>query len=173
VGPRKLAYAAVQLLIELDDVEPAVWRRLLVPAAASLGSVHQMLQASLGWSDSHLHSFLIGGKSYGLPDDDYDDSDDDPEDEIDETSITFLEALDGHNRFVYEYDFGDGWTHQVTVEAVLPQTDQLRFAVCLAGQSACPPEDRRPQGLSRLPRRHGRPSPRGARRVPRLDRRAV
>jgi hypothetical protein len=129
----------VQVRIELDDMEPAVWRRLLLPGGADLGAVHRMFQAALGWSDSHLHSFLVGGRSYGLADDE--DPDDDGEQEVDETSITLLEALDGHARFVYEYDFGDGWTHQVAVEAILPQADRLRFAVCLAGEAACPPED--------------------------------
>jgi hypothetical protein len=139
VCPRKLAHTVVQLLVELDDVEPAVWRRLLIPGATTLGGVHQMLQSAIGWSDSHLHSFLIGGTSYGTADDD--DLDDEDEEQVDETSITLLEALGRHDRFVYEYDFGDGWTHQITVETRLPQADRLRFAVCLAGQSACPPED--------------------------------
>jgi hypothetical protein len=147
VCPRKLTHATVQVLIGLDDVEPAVWRRLLLPGDADLGTVHRMFQAALGWSDSHLHSFLIGGRWYGLPDDDGpvdEDPDDDVDDDgeqVDERSITLLEALKGHDRFVYEYDFGDGWTHQVAVEAILPQADRLRFAVCLAGDAACPPED--------------------------------
>jgi hypothetical protein len=133
VSPRKVQRAVLQVLIELDDVEPTVWRRLLLPGGADLGTVHRIFQAALGWSDSHLHSFLIGESSYGLADD--------PEQGADETSITLLEALGRHDRFVYEYDFGDGWTHQVAVEAIFPQTDPLRFAVCLAGASACPPED--------------------------------
>jgi hypothetical protein len=139
VGPQKFRHAVVQVLIGLDDVEPAVWRRLLLPGEADLGAVHRMFQAALGWSDSHLHSFLVGGRSYGLAD--AEDPDDDVEEEAEETSITLLKALDSHHRFVYEYDFGDGWTHQVGVEAILPQADRLRFAVCLDGAAACPPED--------------------------------
>jgi hypothetical protein len=94
----------------------------------------------MGWSDSHLHSFLIAGTSYGTADDG-DEDDDLDEDQVDETSISLLEALERHERFEYEYDFGDGWTHQVTVEGILPQSDPLRFAVCLDGENACPPED--------------------------------
>jgi hypothetical protein len=138
--PRKLTRAVLQVQISLDDVEPAVWRRLLLPGGTDLGKIHRILQAALGWSDSHLHSFLIGGRSYGLADDE-DPDDDADEDEIDERSVSLLEALGGHDRFAYEYDFGDGWTHQVLVEALLPQAEALRFAVCLAGAGACPPED--------------------------------
>jgi Plasmid pRiA4b ORF-3-like protein len=130
----------MQLLVELDDVEPTVWRRLLVPAEATLATLHQILQASVGWSDSHLHSFLIAGTSYGTADDE-DDDDDPDEDQVDEASISLLEALDGRGGFEYEYDFGDGWTHQVAVEAILPHIGPLRFAVCLGGENACPPED--------------------------------
>jgi Plasmid pRiA4b ORF-3-like protein len=137
--PRKRTHAAVQLLIELSDVEPMVWRRLLVPDGINLGTFHDMLQVTMGWSDSHLHSFLIGGRTFGEPDDDFDEDFD--EERIDEASVSLHEALAGHQRFEYEYDFGDGWTHQLTVEAVLPLTDRLRFAICLGGQQACPPED--------------------------------
>lgn len=145
MSPRKLTHAAVQVLIQLDDVEPAVWRRLLLPGGADLGAVHRMFQAAMGWSDSHLHSFLIGGTPYGPPEDEEFDDEDDPEDDEpegrDEASISLLEVLHDQSGFVYEYDFGDGWTHQVAVEAILPVSDRLRSAVCLAGAAACPPED--------------------------------
>jgi hypothetical protein len=44
--------------------------------------------------------------------------------------------------FVYEYDFGDGWEHEVRVEKLLPPQQEGRFRpLCLTGKRACPPED--------------------------------
>jgi len=94
-----------------------------------------MLQAAMGWTDSHLHCFRIGDELYGMQFDDY------PEGEIDETSVTVIGALSGHRRFVYEYDFGDSWDHDVVVEATWTMPSGLKFAVCVDGQNACPPED--------------------------------
>ena len=45
------------------------------------------------------------------------------------------------DRFVYEYDFGDSWEHQIVVEKVLVPEAGVRYPVCLAGKRACPPED--------------------------------
>ncbi len=44
-------------------------------------------------------------------------------------------------RFIYEYDFGDGWEHEILVEKILPPEEGVRYPVCLAGKRACPPED--------------------------------
>lgn len=89
----------------------------------------------MGWTDSHLRSFTIGDALYGMHFDDY------PEDEIDEKTVTVLRAVDGHRRFTYEYDFGDSWGHEVVVEAVTSSARGLKFAVCIDGEHACPPED--------------------------------
>src|SRR5438445_5197810 len=101
----------VQLRISLRDVHPVVWRRLLVPGSVRLSKLHQMFQAAMGWTDSHLHSFQTGDARYGMQFDEY------PAGEIDEKSATVTGALRGQRRFVYEYDFGDSWEHEVVVEA--------------------------------------------------------
>ena len=48
---------------------------------------------------------------------------------------------DVKDRFVYEYDFGDGWEHLAVVEKVLPPEKGARYPICLTGKRACPPED--------------------------------
>ena len=90
----------------MSDVEPPVVRVLDVPAGVLLPEVHNLLQAALGWTDSHLHQFVADGVCYGMPDVDG------PEDERDESAVA-LRALP--ERFTYLYDFGDGWEHEVVV----------------------------------------------------------
>ena len=125
----------LQLRVSLDEVEPVVWRRLLVPGSIRLDKLHRMLNEAMGWQDSHLHSFDIGGVRYGMKLDDY------PEDEEDEKSITVLRAFDGVDRARHEYDFGDGWEHEIVIEARSRLPIGLKFGVCLDGENACPPED--------------------------------
>jgi hypothetical protein len=125
-----------QLRIRLEDIDPPIWRRLLVPGGAKLSKLHDVFQAAMGWTNSHLHSFTIGDHLYGMQFDDY------PEGELDETEHTVLDVLRMTlRRFIYEYDFGDSWTHEVVVEDVAFSPHALKFGVCLDGQGACPPED--------------------------------
>lgn len=125
-----------QLRIQLKDVHPTVWRRVLVPGGVRLRKLHDFLQAAMGWTNSHLHSFTIGDQLFGMHFDDY------PEEELDESEHTVLGALHGGvRRFGYEYDFGDSWEHEVTVEATTFSPLGLKHAVCIDGQNACPPED--------------------------------
>jgi len=124
-----------QLRAQLKEVRPVIWRRLLVPGSVRLDKLHLMLQAAMGWTNSHLHCFRVGKLTYGSQYDDY------PEDELDEKSVSVVGALKDQRRFVYEYDFGDSWEHDVVVEDRLAPRLGLKFAVCLDGQNACPPED--------------------------------
>jgi len=64
---RKASRAVFQLKITLKHIEPAIWRRLLVPADIPLGKLHPVLNEAMGWSDSHLHSFTIGDRTFGDP----------------------------------------------------------------------------------------------------------
>jgi hypothetical protein len=109
------------------DVEPAVVRVIDVPAGVLLPELHDLLQAALGWTDSHLHQFVADGVCYGMPDMDG------PEDERDEAAVA-LRALGG--RLTYLYDFGDGWEHEVVVLG--PGGER---AGVVSGEGACPPED--------------------------------
>ena len=125
----------LQVRITLEKVVPTVWRRLLVPGAVRLGKLHRIFQAAMGWTDSHLHAFTMGDQRYGMHFDDY------PEDEIDENEVSVLKAVGERRRFSYEYDFGDSWEHTAVVEDVTRRTRGLKYAVCIDGQNACPPED--------------------------------
>jgi Plasmid pRiA4b ORF-3-like protein len=114
--------------------KPPVWRRVLVPAGASLGELHEVIQAAMGWDGGHLHMFSDDITHYGtLPDDE------------DEDGFALADVLvEPGDRLRYTYDFGDDWDHDVKLEKVVAPGAGPRAAavpVCLAGKGACPPED--------------------------------
>lgn len=127
----------VQLRIELRWVRPKVWRRVLVPSSMTLAKLHHVIQAAMGWSDSHLHEFAVGQQRYGEADPQWDS----PGDVISERKATIAQALQGAKSAVYTYDFGDGWEHEIKVEAPLAKYLDLKAPVCVDGKNACPPED--------------------------------
>lgn len=126
----------LQLRIELQGVEPAVWRLVLVPESITLPKLHQVIQAVMGWRDSHLHEFEINGVCYGQPDPDWDLGA-----VKSESGVRLGQCLMNLSSFTYVYDFGDDWRHLVHVEERVRPDLPLLKPVCLAGEGACPPED--------------------------------
>ncbi|MGC9237832.1 MAG: plasmid pRiA4b ORF-3 family protein [Thiomonas sp.] len=135
-APAKSIY---QLHIQLLYLEPRVWRRFWVPGAITLAGLDQVIQAVMGWTNSHLHEFEIEGQRYGMALDEY------PVDKPAKLDKDFrLADLLGTSvqNFIYTYDFGDDWRHVVTVEQLLkPDPEYNTWPQCLEGQNACPPED--------------------------------
>jgi hypothetical protein len=130
-----------QLRVELLNVTPKVWRRVIVPSDITLPKLHAVLQCALGWTDSHLHEFLIGGVRYELPhpDDDFDNA----VPKRDERRVRLDKAL-GHiaRAFEYPYDFGDDWHHLIVIEDRHAQrSDALLTVQCIDGANRVPPED--------------------------------
>ncbi len=125
-----------QLKITLKGARPPIWRRLLVPSDTTFDRLHGYLQSAMGWTNSHLHQFIVGDRYIGAP------SPDDSEGmEVENEKRVPLSAVAGgaKARFIYEYDFGDSWEHEIVVEKVLAREDGMRYPVCVAG--ARPPED--------------------------------
>jgi len=123
---------AYVLKVSLRHVQPIVWRRIRVPGDATLGELHDVLQISLGWNDSHLHAFQVGAKQYGPIDEE------DDRKIIDEETITLDEIAAKQKKLVYLYDFGDGWEHDVVIEKSVKDPTALE---CLDGGRAAPPDD--------------------------------
>ncbi len=122
-----------QLKVTLLGVRPPIWRRLLVPSDAPLARLHRILQAAMGWEDAHLHLFEVDGVRYG-------DVEDFPDPLGDEDAFTVADAAAVTRDFRYEYDFGDGWEHDVRIGQRLA-TVGSGTPRCLDGARACPPED--------------------------------
>lgn len=136
--PRKAAAPSrvYQLKITLTGLKPTIWRRVEVADDVTLAKLHQIIQVAMGWIDSHLHMFSFGRVSYGVPDPDYD------EDVRDERRYKLSQLLVApKEKLLYEYDFGDSWTHEVLLEKVLPPEPGATYPRCTAGKRACPPED--------------------------------
>ncbi|MBA3742861.1 plasmid pRiA4b ORF-3 family protein [Sporichthya sp.] len=125
----------LQIKIELGEVRPHVWRRVLVPDAMTLNGLHDVIQQAMGWTDSHLHEFEIDAQRFAPPDEDND------EEVLDSTTATLGLVAGQNSDLSYLYDFGDGWSHTLIVEAVLAPEPGGRYPRCLAGARPCPPED--------------------------------
>ena len=124
-----------QLKVTLKDVRPPIWRRVQVSGDLTLSQLHRVLQIVMGWTDSHLHQFIIDDERYATPS-----PDDWGEPASDERKFRLHDLPKATTRFQYEYDFGDGWEHDVQVEKILPSGPKSA-AVCVDGRRACPPED--------------------------------
>ncbi len=130
-----LSGSHMQLLVTLREVKPSIWRRLVVPADLPLALLHDVLQITFGWTDSHLHDFTAGDVRFGMTD---------VEEEllaVDDRAAPLGAVARKGSSFLYRYDFGDDWEHDIKVEDVVePDRDPLRL-VCLDGARRCPPED--------------------------------
>lgn len=123
-----------QLKITLKNIRPPIWRRIQVLSSTTLQKLHLIVQAAMGWEDYHLHSWTIAGIDYGEPD---------PEDNIrSETAVTLRRIVKGEkSKFLYTYDFGDCWEHEILLEKELAPTPETNYPICITGKRACPPED--------------------------------
>ena len=132
-----------QFKIILSEIEPTIWRRIQVPATYSFWDLHVAVQDSMGWLDSHLHSFSFRPKhkrktiQIGIPNEDWD--------EVPilagwEIPITKY-LTDPGQTIQYLYDFGDYWKHNLLLEGILIKKKEVKYPICLEGERACPPED--------------------------------
>ncbi len=129
--------------VDLVGILPPIWREILVPARYSFWDLHVAIQDAMGWWDYHLHEFRLPDRERGLnfligiP------TGEEPEGHPDvlpgwETSVVDYLSEPGE-RAEYEYDFGDGWIHEVTLGGIEPRVKGQRYPQCVAGERACPP----------------------------------
>ncbi|MFP4165265.1 MAG: plasmid pRiA4b ORF-3 family protein [Chitinispirillaceae bacterium] len=135
----------LQFRIEIPEILPLIWRRILVPSDYNFWDLHVAIQDSMGWLDYHLHHFRIkakGGKKerrIGIPD--FERFEELPE-IYPGWEIPVLQYFNDLGvRAAYLYDYGDSWWHNVTLEGYLIREKNEEYPVCIAGERACPPED--------------------------------
>lgn len=130
-------HAIARLKVTLEDVEPTVMRRLDVPLKIRLDRLHLVLQAAMGWTNSHLYEFQAGDVGWGVPDPDFDDG---PLPAVKTTLADVVEDT-GARTIHYLYDFGDGWDHAVRIERIGEPNPQALYPQLVAAVGRCPPED--------------------------------
>lgn len=125
-----------QLKVTLKYSQPPIWRRLQVASTDTLEDIHIALQIVMGWTNNHLHQFVKEQTFYGVPDEDF------PSEMLDELDYRLDRILEKEkDTLIYEYDFGDGWMHDIVLEKILPFKTGIKLPICLKGSRACPPED--------------------------------
>lgn len=127
--------AVYTLKVTLRGVRPPIWRRVLVGDTITLGQLHAVLQALMGWNDEHLHQFTIGSETYG-----------------EATVEGYRRVRDEHRvalgelvpaapaKFTYTYDFNVIWEFELAVEASTPPQEGQVLPLCNKGKRAAPPE---------------------------------
>lgn len=126
-----------RLTVTLEDVEPKVTRRLEVPADIRLDRLHLVLQAAMGWTNSHLYEIRADDVGWGIPDPDW------PGGPLDARKATLWDVIEdtGAKTLRYIYDFGDNWEHVVKVDRFLDHDPAAAYPVLIAATGRCPPED--------------------------------
>ena len=129
----------VRLLIELEGLEPRIWRSVDVPTGATLAALHDVIQAVMRWQHAHLYEFQVGERAYG-----------DPASGLETfgrqvfkaAGIRLNQLLErGVDRFTYVYDFGDDWRHSITVENIREGDPDTDYPKLVDGERRAPPED--------------------------------
>ena len=126
-----------RLRITLEDVEPPIWREVIVPATITLAKLHTVIQIIMGWENYHIYLFEAGPRQYGEGVAEWSDFGQ----KVMNAKRTLLEAVAQRKgaTFLYTYDMGDGWSHKIRVEEITEATTgEIR---CLGGARSGPPED--------------------------------
>jgi hypothetical protein len=152
-APRSVDQVA-QLKVALSHARPPIWRRVLVPATATLGDLHEVIQVLFGWDGDHLHVFETGKKQYS-----------DPFVELegtgDEEAVRVRDAMTAGATITYTYDFGACWEHEITLEKMISRDDSQVYPVCVEFRGDSPveywnedePEESAPFGMKAVNRR--------------------
>ncbi len=130
-----MAKKIYQLQIVLKGAKPKIWRRILVSSDTLLVDMHRIIQTTMGWTNSHLHRFFDGVDDYAPV-----------EFGIEYSKNSRTKKLNSilkneKDYLFYEYDFGDGWEHNIILEKILAADKQLQIPSCIAGKRNGPPED--------------------------------
>ncbi len=152
-APRSIDQVA-QLKVSLARFRPPIWRRVLVPATATLRDLHVVIQVLFGWDGDHLHVFQIGKKRYADPFVNLDGTGD-------EEAVRVRDAMAPGGTIAYTYDLGACWEHEITLEATVPRDHGQDYPVCVAFRGDSPveywceeePEEPDPFGLKKVNRR--------------------
>lgn len=139
---RQMTDKILQVQIALKGFKPKIWRKILIPSDLLLVDIHKIIQTTMGWTNSHLHQFIKDRTFYSIK---YkDDFTCNEMNNIDykKKKIRLSDLLKTEkDKIIYEYDFGDGWEHEIILEKILPVDNKVKYPICMSGKMHCPPED--------------------------------
>jgi len=132
-----------QIKISLVDIEPSIWRRIIVPSNITFFKLHKIIQAAFAWQDYHIFNFDFEDTVVCLSD---------PEyalgefygagvEELNAKKIKIDKLFTERKLFIYEYDLGDSWKHEIVIEEILKSDQKIKFPRCIEGERHRPPED--------------------------------
>ncbi|MBF0207167.1 MAG: plasmid pRiA4b ORF-3 family protein [Oligoflexia bacterium] len=133
----------LKLKITLLDIKPTIWRRVLVEDTMVFDKLHAVIQKVMGWDNCHMYDFSFGPELRISNADEFEDNWG-AEEDLPAAKTKLSKLIDEKGiKFLYNYDFGDGWRHQILVEDILDlgKLKETSYPVCLDGKRACPPED--------------------------------
>lgn len=140
-SPIPASQRVYQFKITLLRFDPPIWRRIQIKNC-SLDRLHEHIQDAMGWENMHLHQFTINGNCYGNPEYIREAPNGAPSIDSTKTKISDILPENGRRfRFIYEYDFGDDWRHEILFERCIRAEKGQKYPLCIAGKMACPPED--------------------------------
>ena len=130
-----------RLKVEIDDVTPAVIRRVEVPVTIRLDDLHFVLQIAIGWQNCHPFEFRAGeaasdSKSWGMPD-----RDDPASSTLAADTATLADLLAVRDTFRYDYVYGEDWGHIVALEGIAPAARDTSYPRLVSAEGRCPPAD--------------------------------
>lgn len=126
-----------QLKITLLGIEPKIYRVVQVPAAITLRNLHKVIQKAMRWENCHLYQFVKGNDIYAPQSAEFSFSR-----RLSDKSVPLCDLLPKvRHKLIYEYDFGDGWQHEVLLQKILPAGANVHYPLCIEGKHAAPPED--------------------------------
>ncbi|HEX9756959.1 MAG TPA: plasmid pRiA4b ORF-3 family protein [Nitrospiria bacterium] len=128
--------------VSLLGIEPEIWRLIEVSETYTFWDLHVAIQDAMGWLDYHLHEFVpeslraSNTGRIGIPESSMDDE------YIAGWTVPITEYFASAGDLArYDYDFGDGWSHEVRLMAIEPKERGTKYPRCIDGKRACPPED--------------------------------
>ncbi|KAJ6622701.1 MM3350-like domain-containing protein [Mycena sp. CBHHK59/15] len=147
------------LSVRLRDPQPAtptsaiMWRKIKVSGATRLSTFQdKILTPALGWTRNY-HGYLFvddsDGAQYGADGGSHVDLihlHDNGHTYLDDHEFTLADVFgtsvnDKKPAFLYIYDLGDYWLHDIYINVILPPAESDGKVALLAGEGACPRED--------------------------------
>ena len=123
--------------LAIQDLQPPIWRRMVVRESMSLARLHDAIQIAFGWFDYQVHRFVVNDLFYGNP--------------VRRENVTTIEddrdftladlELSPKETMLYEYNFGDGWRIGMLVERIDTAKTGVKYPLLSAGSLNGPPED--------------------------------